>query len=188
MMKLSNMQKKLSKNETYVPAEDTFFLAEYLKNESGEKALDIGTGSGYLAKMLSLKFNLVLATDIDFFSIKKAHSLIENCICCDGASAITGKFDLIVCNLPYLPSHSIKDISVDGGKEGIVVPVNIIKTTKNLLKPNGKFLFLTSSLANCQMLVEKTKTLGFEAKIVSSKKLFFEKLIIIEAKNKSKMN
>ena len=53
MMKLLDMPKKLSINEPYSPAEDTFFFAEHLKDESGEKALDVGTGSGYLAKLLS---------------------------------------------------------------------------------------------------------------------------------------
>ena len=47
-MKLSNLQKKLKKSEQYLPAEDTFFLADKLKDLRGKSALDIGCGSGYL--------------------------------------------------------------------------------------------------------------------------------------------
>ena len=31
-MKLSNLQKKLTEANTYQPAEDTFFLADYIEN------------------------------------------------------------------------------------------------------------------------------------------------------------
>ena len=184
MMKLLDMPKKLSINEPYSPAEDTFFFAEHLKDESGEKALDVGTGSGYLAKLLSSNFKLIIATDLDFNSLKHTHKSIENCICCNGASPILEKFDLIVCNLPYLPSDSIQDITVDGGKEGIIIPINIINTVKNLLKTTGKFLFLTSSHANYKNLIDHTKSLGFTVKIIGKKKLFFEELILVEARKK----
>ena len=45
-MKLSNLQKKLKKSEQYLPAEDTFFLADRLKDLCCKSALDIGCGSG----------------------------------------------------------------------------------------------------------------------------------------------
>ena len=66
MTKLSNLQKKLEKSEQYLPAEDTFFLADQLKDLSGNSALDIGCGSGYLTDVLRLNFQLVVGTDISF--------------------------------------------------------------------------------------------------------------------------
>ena len=47
------MQNKLTKTEYYSPAEDTLFFAEYIQNEKGKYALDIGTGSGYQAALLA---------------------------------------------------------------------------------------------------------------------------------------
>ena len=41
-MKSSNLQKTLAKSEQYLPAEDTFFLADHLEGLSGDSALDIG--------------------------------------------------------------------------------------------------------------------------------------------------
>ena len=69
------MQKE-SQNSYYVPAEDSIFLANYLENQKGRSALDIGTGSGILAEVLSKNFDLVIATDVNIFALKKAHEVI----------------------------------------------------------------------------------------------------------------
>ena len=169
-------------NNQYLPSEDTFFFADHLQNEAGKSALDIGTGSGYIAKILSSKFSLVVATEINFDALRSNRPKVANCICCDGAEAIRGEFDLVTCNLPYLPSHKISDQTVDGGAEGLVIPLMLIKSAKNCIKVGGKILFLTSSLANSKKLLEKTKKMGFDVKIVARKKLFFEELILVEAK------
>ncbi len=175
------MQKRFS-SEQYSPAEDTFFLADYIQKEKGQSALDIGTGSGYLARVLSTNFSLVVATDIDFTSLKSQKSKFPFIICCNAADALRHEFDLIVCNMPYLPSEQVSDKTIDGGKEGMEVPLRIIKSSKNCLRNGGKILFLTSTLANYQKLIEKTKKLGFNVNIVTRKKLFFEELLLVEAR------
>ena len=175
------MQNSLTESESYGPAEDTFFIADYLKNEKGSSALDIGTGSGYLAKALLPNFSLVVATDVNFSSIKSQKYKFTNRICCTSADALRHKFDLVVCNMPYLPSEKVSDKTVDGGKEGIEIPLRIIESAKRCIKKNGKMLFLTSSLANYEKLLKKTTRLEFDIKIVSRKKLFFEELILVEA-------
>ena len=106
-------------SNTYEPAEDTFFLEDYIKNQKGQCALEIGTGSGYLTKILEKNFDFVVGTDIDFSAISRQTAKIQNGICCTGADALTKQFDFIVCNLPYLPSEEIEDRTVDGGKEGL---------------------------------------------------------------------
>jgi release factor glutamine methyltransferase len=176
------LQNKLTKTEYYSPAEDTVFFANYIQHEKGNNALDIGTGSGYLAKALLPNFKLVVATDINYDSIKKAHMITDNCVCCNAADALGVDFDLIVCNMPYLPSDEIVDVAVDGLQEGLEVPLQIIKSAKSVLKKNGKIIFLTSSLANYKRLLEETKSLGFRVRIIATKKLFFEELVLIEAK------
>jgi len=174
------LQNKSIKTEYYLPAEDTIFFANYLQNEKGNYALDIGTGSGYLANVLLPHFEVVVATDINFEATKKAHHLIENCICCHSADSLIIKFDLVICNLPYLPSEEITDPTVDGLKEGLSVPLQIIKSAKNIMKKDGKMLYLTSSLANYKKLFEETESLGFHAKIIATKKMFFEELILVQ--------
>ena len=175
------MQKSYSDNAPYPPSEDTYFLEDNLVNEKGKYALDIGTGSGYLTRILSRNFLQVIGTDIDFYSLINQNKKAKNCICCDGAEALNCKFDLIVCNMPYLQSDEISDRKVDGGKEGVEVPLKIIKSAVKCLDDSGKMLFVTSSLSNYEKLMEESQKLGLDLKIIARKKLFFEELIIIKA-------
>lgn len=174
------MQNK-SLRDTYTPSDDTFFFAECIANEKGDAALEIGTGSGYLGKILQEKFSLVVGTDINHSALKSQNYKIQNSICCKGADALKKEFDLVICNLPYLPSETIQDITTDGGPEGLVVPLEIINSVIPCVRPGGKLLFLTSSLANYQTLIEKTKSLGFSVTILAKKQLFFEELIMVQA-------
>ena len=64
------LQKKFLRDEEYSPAEDTFFIADYIEKEKGLSALDVGSGSGYLTKLLSEKFTFVVGTDINFVVLK----------------------------------------------------------------------------------------------------------------------
>jgi len=114
------------KNEEYPPSEDTFFIAENIENEKGECALDIGSGSGYLTKLLSENFSLVVGTDINCKVLHHQSSYkTKNLICCNGSDALGIKFDFIVCNLPYLATDEILDIATDGGAEGFEIPKNL---------------------------------------------------------------
>ena len=175
------MQNSYSNSKAYEPAEDTFFLGDYIKLEQGRSALDIGTGSGYIARILSNNFSLVVGTDIDYNSLSSQSTKFQNCLCCDAADALYNEFDLIVCNMPYLPSDTISDKTVDGGREGVEIPLKIIESAKKCLKKEGRILFLTSSLANYQKIIDKTRQLGFDVHIVARKKLFFEELILVQA-------
>ena len=122
------MQIKSLKNEEYPPSEDTFFITENIENEKGDFALDIGSGSGYLTKLLSENFSFVVGTDINYKVLKHQTYKTKNLICCNASDALKIKFDLIVCNLPYLATDEILDIATDGGSEGIEIPLKIIKS------------------------------------------------------------
>lgn len=176
------MQNRLSNNDQYNPAEDTFFLDDNIKNEAGQYALDIGSGSGYLTKALGKSFSLVIGTEINYNVLKNQTYKTENIICCNGADALNIEFDLIICNLPYLATDEILDVATDGGPEGLEIPLKIIKSAIPCLKKEGKFLFVTSSLSNFNGLIDVVHSYGLNAKIISKKKLFFEELILIEAR------
>ncbi len=173
------MQKE-SQNSYYIPAEDSIFLTDYLENQKGRFALDIGTGSGILAKVLSKNFEFVVATDINIFALKKTREITSNCICCNAADALRTSFDLIVCNLPYLPSDELLDSAVDGLHNGTEIPTMIMKSASLRIGKTGKMLFLTSSLANYSVLIQLCESLGFDVKIVARKKLFYEELLLVE--------
>jgi len=169
------------KNDEYPPSEDTFFIVENIENEKGELALDVGSGSGYLTKLLSDNFSFVVGTDINFPVLSKQTYKTKNLICCNGSDALNVKFDFIVCNLPYLATDEIIDIATDGGKDGFEIPKKIFDSVNNNLKENGKFVFVTSSLSDYQKLIDYVEKLGMKPKIIAKKKLFFEELILVEA-------
>jgi len=171
----------LSESEPYPPSEDTFFLADYIKNEKGECALDIGTGSGYLAALLEKSFSLVVATDLIFNVLKKHEYFTANNVCCNGADAINQQFDLVICNMPYLKTDDVSDVRTDGGKDGLEIPIKIIDSAKSRIKLGGKFVYVTSSLSDFKKLISYTKLEGFDVSILAKKKLFFEELILVKA-------
>ncbi len=165
----------------YEPSTDTFFLADNLKQEHGYSALDIGTGSGYLAQALLRNFKFVVSTDINLYNFKSHNSKLSYCICCENADALLYKFDLVVCNPPYLPSDGINDITIDGGKDGIEVTFKIINSAKNNMKKSASIMFLTSSLSNYDKLLHDINFIGLKTVIVATKKLFFEELMLVRA-------
>ena len=177
------MQIKSLKNDEYTPSEDTFFIADNIEDEKGDLALDIGSGSGYLTKLLSENFTLVVGTDINYEVLKHQTYKTKNIICCSGSDALKIKFDFIVCNLPYLATDEILDIATDGGAEGFEIPKKIFDSAHQNLKENGKFIFVTSSLSNHQKLIDYAQKLGWKTRILAKKKLFFEELILVEAVN-----
>ena len=171
----------MSESEPYPPSEDTFFLADYIKNEKGECALEIGTGSGYLAALLEKSFSLVVATDLVFNVLKKHEYFMTNNVCCHGADAINQQFDLVICNMPYLNTDDVSDVRTDDGKDGFEIPIKIIDSAKSQIKPGGKFIYVTSSLSDFKKLISYTKLEGFDVSILAKKKLFFEELILVKA-------
>ena len=68
-----------------------------IENEKGNYALDIGSGSGYLTKLLSENFSLVVGTDINCDVLQHQSSYkTQNLICCNGSDALNVKFDLLL--------------------------------------------------------------------------------------------
>jgi len=171
------------KNDEYPPSEDTFFMVDNIEHEKGNFALDVGSGSGYLTKLLCKNFSFVVGTDINCKVLKHQTYKTENIICCNGSDALKIKFDFIVCNLPYLATDEILDIATDGGTEGFEIPKKIFDSIIDNLAENGKFVFVTSSLSNYEKLIDYAQKLGLKTRIIAKKKLFFEELILVEGTN-----
>ena len=169
------------RDEEYSPSEDTFFISDYIEKEKGLSALDVGSGSGYLTKLLSENFTIVVGTDINFSVLKNQTYPTQNLVCCNGSDALNLEFDLVVCNLPYLATDEVLDAATDGGIDGFEIPKKIFDSVQKNIKIGGKFLFVTTSLSNYQKLMDYAQKLCLEPRILAKKKLFFEELILVEA-------
>ncbi|MEM4152578.1 MAG: methyltransferase [Candidatus Pacearchaeota archaeon] len=168
----------------YEPREDSFLLLKNIKKyiKPEYKVLDMGTGSGILAKEASKYTKKVIATDIDGEIIKKLKKENKKIkfINSNLFSNIKGKFDLILFNPPYLPSKKIKDREIDGGINGVEIIEKFLKQAKNYLKTNGRILLVCSSLnKNVEKLFKKYR---YYFKKIDETNLFFEKLFIYELK------
>ena len=174
----------------YAPSEDTFLLADCIRQYNGRRALEIGVGSGLLLDILEKNFAFVAGSDIDLRALqhckqKKASSADLLLVCCDAASAFgIGKFDLIISNPPYLPNDeeekNILDPTVHGGPTGIEATVHFINSALPLLAADGKLLIVISSFANSSALDKVVLENNMHKKIVKEKRLFYETLSIIE--------
>jgi release factor glutamine methyltransferase len=190
----SKKQCRLYNNTSYAniykPAEDTFLLADALSDARGDNALEIGTGSGYIAGILARNFKNVVATDIDAKALlyAKSNYNMDNIsyICCDAADAIVGmRFDLIAINPPYMPSDSIKDRSIDGGNGGIEVAISMLKSASRLLADHGNIYMVISSLSDYSRLISFIKDkLGLDALIIMKRAYWFEELFVIKISNR----
>ena len=124
---------------------------------------------------------MVIGTDINYKVLKHQTYKTKNILCCSGSDALNLKFDFVVCNLPYLATEEIIDIATDGGAEGFEIPKKIFDSVVPLIKENGKFVFVTSSLSNYEKLINYAQKLGLKTEIIAKKKLFFEELILVKA-------
>jgi release factor glutamine methyltransferase len=152
---------------------------------AGESALEIGAGSGIVLKALHESFNIVVGTDIDRVSLKHCKDNLPKdifLVCCDAASALRYKFDLIVSNPPYLPmkDNEKKDPAIHGDSNGIETTLNFIKSATSVLAENGKILIVVSSFSKNAKIDELIVCMKLKRKVISEKRLFFETLTIIE--------
>lgn len=175
----------------YSPAEDSILLADSLDVNGGERVLDVGTGSGIIALSAAEFAGSVLGVDVDPQAVSCARkNAVRNGIgnaefrVSDLFENVEGKFDLIIFNPPYLPSGSIKDKAVDGGRRGRQLIRKFIADAGDHLNPEGRILILVSSLNEPEKIIKNFGKNGFEATKVAEKKLSFEKLFVLSAKKK----
>ena len=124
---------------------------------AGLRIADVGTGSGALALALAKERPeaQVFATDIspDALAVARANAerlsltvtFLEGDL--DQPLVSAGRFDLIVANLPYIPSADIDGLAadvrseprlaLDGGADGLALVRRLVATAPELLQPEG---------------------------------------------------
>lgn len=184
--------------DIYFPADDTFFLIESIDlSDNHYTIVEIGGGSGIISIVLAQRNPKArfIVTDLVFNSartiktncrINKVEAQIES-ICMDKIQSF--RFfspEYIIWNPPYLPvdkeSKSLpktEKIMLLGGNKGYEETYSLIKYIRNK-KIKTKLITVFSSLAWDIEMLKKIHDKGIKAEIINEKKLFFEKLYLIE--------
>ena len=173
----------------YEPAEDTFLLLEAALSEvkENDSVLELGTGSGIIAKTLSKKSKIsrIVTTDINPYAVRCARSKGLKVIRTNFFDGLESKFDLILFNPPYLPIDHPEigdrwlEISWDGGKDGRRAITEFLKGVGDYLSGKGRFLLVVSSLSGIEETINFARNKGFVVEIPREKKLFFERLVVV---------
>ena len=179
----------------YVPAEDSYLLAENLEIKEGQSVLEIGTGSGIVAMYASRLTDKITVSDINFDACELARknfeaNNIENIEILFGnmfEPVENRKFDVILFNTPYLPTEYDEVIddtinyAFDGGLNGRKVIDLFLNEVGNHLNDGGIVQMIQSSLSGNEETLEKLDNLGFIAEIKASEHFFFEDITLINA-------
>ena len=169
----------------YTPREDSLMLAELLEQERPCTALDVGCGSGFLAILMAKRGFSVTAADINPATIEatKNNAIINlvdiDLILSDLFETVSGTFDLIIFNPPYLPNDAPVDLQWSGG---IDLVRRFLLDARKHLNANGKVLFLISTLTGEKETVEAIEKNGYRCKELLRKKVPWEELIVYELK------
>ncbi len=149
----------------WCPSIDTVLFAKgmekiFKKKNTFKRVAEIGCGSGFLSKYALKKcpgIKSILINDINPFAVKCAMDNIKDKRALfytgDGMEKIKGeKFDLLICNPPYIPRSSSID---DNPYEGVDLLNHLIHRGEQYLNPGGVIILNVSSL--CKDIVLKKK-------------------------------
>ena len=149
--------------DTLIPRPDTETLVQaalaWRATRGGAPLiLDLGTGSGclLLALLVELPAARGVGVDISRPALSVARANAERLgvgsraafVCADWASPLAGRFDLVVCNPPYIANSEWDALTADvrdfepalalrGGSDGMQAYRRILSELPRLLAPNG---------------------------------------------------
>jgi len=164
----------------YRAAEDSALMREALAGYSGKVCLEIGAGNGGNLIELEERFEVVVGTDIILPDLDDWRAGADFVLSDAAGCFREGIFDLIFFNPPYLPSDQFQDPAVDGGKDGLEVPLRFLRQALVLLRKGGRVLVLVSGEKQRAEIVKELDRNGLVVRKVAEKRLFYETLSIYE--------
>lgn len=172
----------------YQPAEDSRLLADAVVDavESGDRLLDVGTGSGYVAARAREAGARVVGADLNPHACEQARNAGISVVRTDLTAAFRdGAFDLVAFNPPYLPTDpgdewgDWMERALSGGEDGRAAIDPFLDDVARVLAPGGAALLLVSTLTDPDAVEEFAAARGLEAAEVADESHPFERLLVL---------
>jgi release factor glutamine methyltransferase len=182
------LDERREREKVYQPAEDSHLLATAARKEvsTTDRALDVGTGSGYVAATMAEAGAAIHGIDPNPHACRQAR---ENDVSVVRGTFTepfrAGVFDLVTFNPPYLPTtpeEAVGDwmeVALAGGESGRDVIEPFLAGIGRVLAPEGRVLMLVSSLSGFDTVIELANESGFTATTVAEDSFPFETLSIL---------
>ncbi|MDO5844235.1 MAG: 50S ribosomal protein L11 methyltransferase [Methanocorpusculum sp.] len=166
-------------NQVYPPSEDTFLLikAALAEVKPKDSVIEIGCGSGAVIESLKCRARYVLGVDINPHAVYFTNKKGVNAVRSDLFGSISGLFDLILFNAPYLPTEKDEKLNdwleyaLDGGENGREVIEKFLPQAVSHLTRYGRILLLISSLTGLSEINSLCKSMGLISLVVEQEKM-----------------
>ena len=173
----------------YQPAEDSKLLADAVVEtvDPGQRVLDVGTGSGYVATRLRNEADAdTVGVDLNPEACEQAFEA--------GVPVVRGDmfdpfrddaFDIVVCNPPYLPTPPEQEWddwmerALSGGEDGRAMVDPFLDGVGRVLTEGGAAYLLISTLTGPEAVRAYGRERGLDSEIVAEESHPFEKLLVV---------
>ena len=167
----------------YEPAEDSWLISKHIPKFEGN-VLEIGSGTGIISIHLAKRGHQVTAIDLNSKAVEATQFNAKNnkvnieILEGDMFNPVKNrKFDVIVCNPPYLPpADDYNDpelaLAVEGGPSGSEFTIKLLTQAKNYVNSTGSIYMILSSRM-------KEFKVNWKRNIIKQEKYFFERLNLV---------
>ena len=178
----------------YEPAEDSDLLARTARSHAtpGERALDVGTGSGYVAETLAEAGVDVVASDLNPEACREAAERGVPVVRADLLDPFRDEaFDLVTFNPPYLPTDPDEEWddwmehALSGGEDGRRLVDPFLDEVERMLAPGGRVFLLISSLTGIGDVQRYGYDRGLASEIVADEAHPYERLVVLRFRRQS---
>jgi len=174
--------------DVYPPAEDSDLLARTIVPtvESGDRALDVGTGTGYVAAAMAEAGADVVGVDLNPRACSTAAANGVAVVRADLVAPFADRtFDVVACNPPYLPTAPEREWddwmerALSGGPDGRAVVDPFVESIGRVLAPDGDAYLLISTLTGVEDVIDDAAGHGFEVSEIAGEDHPYERLVVL---------
>lgn len=151
----------------------------------GDRALEVGTGSGHIAASLAGRTARMVALDINPHAARAARAPGVEVVRSDLFAGVRGPFDLVVFNPPYLPTNPDErlddwlEYALDGGPDGRRTIARFLTELDRVLSAGGRALLLVSSLTGPDEVIRLADAAGLCGTVLIERRTEDEMLAVL---------